>query len=212
VIAVEDRSKLPVLMEQYHPRALVVNATDSSDAEDVADLAGGALPIVTCSLVAERALGEELGVASYLVKPVLQEQLAEALVRFDGRVRRVLIVDNDMQMVRLLTSLLEMVAPNYTVSRAYGGAEGLSEMRRDPPDLVLLDLVMPEVDGYEVLSRMRADAGLRDIPVIAVTGQTRTPEEERRLGQNTVSLRVPDGLTNQETLDYVAGLLDAVPL
>jgi CheY-like chemotaxis protein len=163
-------------------------------------------------LVAERDLGEALGVDDYLVKPVLQDQLAATLSRFDGQLRRVLIVDNDEQMVRLLASLLEVVEPTYVISRAYGGVEGLQEMRRDPPDLVLLDLMMPEVDGYEVLDHMREDPGLRDIPVIAVTGQTRTPEEERRLGESAISLRVPIGLTNQEVLDYVAGLLDAVPL
>ena len=82
-------------------------------------------------------------------------------------------------------------------------------MRSQHPDLVLLDLVMPGMDGYDVLARIQDDAELRDIPVAVITAQTRTTEEERQLGGKTLLVSSGAGFTNEEAIDYLRGILDA---
>jgi signal transduction histidine kinase/CheY-like chemotaxis protein len=221
VVPVNDVSQLPLLADELHIRAVVVNSAHRGrDARQMAELCRDArhelarlsLPVIFCPLVGEGQLGQALGVAGYLVKPVSREALTRHLDRLGESVRRVLVVDDDPRMVRLLSRMLQITMCEYEVIRAYNGQQALSEMRSRRPDLVLLDLVMPDVDGYAVLNRMREDPELRRIPVIVVTAQTRTPEKERRLGRKTVCISTEAGLTNQEAINYLRGILDAVPL
>jgi CheY-like chemotaxis protein len=83
-------------------------------------------------------------------------------------------------------------------------------MQKQRPDLLLLDLVMPEMDGYAVLDRMQEDSELRDIPVAVITGQARTAEEERQLGGKMVCISNGSGFTNKEVLTYLRGVLDVI--
>jgi CheY-like chemotaxis protein len=131
------------------------------------------------------------------------------LDRLGQGVRRILVVDDNPQMVRLLSRMLQMAEREYEILRAYDGQEGLREMRSRHPDLVLLDLVMPGMDGYDVLARVQEDADLRDIPVAVITAQTRTTEEERQLGGKTLLVSNGAGFTNEEAIDYLRGILDA---
>jgi CheY-like chemotaxis protein len=107
--------------------------------------------------------------------------------------------------------MIRSAAHEYELVRAYSGAEGLLKMRRQRPDLILLDLIMPEMDGYEVLAQMREDAELRNIPVVVITAHGRTPEEERRLGGGMLSVISGTGFSNEEALRYLRGFLTAIP-
>jgi CheY-like chemotaxis protein len=131
------------------------------------------------------------------------------LDRLDGSVRRILVVDDDPQMVHLLSRMLETAEREYEVIRAYNGREGLRETRSRRPDLVLLDLIMPEMDGYNMLTQMREDTDLQDIPVVVITAQGLTPEEERQIGGQTLIVRTEAGFTNREILTYLSGILNA---
>jgi CheY-like chemotaxis protein len=119
-------------------------------------------------------------------------------------------VDDDPRMARILSRVIQATGRDCRVIRAYEGQEGLREMRRQHPDLVLLDLVMPGIDGYSVLTQMRKDAELCHIPVAVITAHTHTPEEERRLGGRMLSVYAGAGFTNEEALTYLRSILDAV--
>ena len=185
--------------------------------EQLGDLS---LPIVLCPLVGERQLGESLGVVAYMVKPVTREALAGLLDRLGEGVRRILVVDDDPRMSHILSRMLRGMGPQglgaqglgreIEVVRAHDGREGLREMQRQRPDLVLLDLLMPEMDGYSVLAQMREDEGLRHVPVAVITAQTHTPEEERRLGGDQLCVTSGTGFTNEEVLTYLRSILEAV--
>ncbi|HEY3109626.1 MAG TPA: response regulator, partial [Chloroflexota bacterium] len=84
----------------------------------------------------------------------------------------ILLIDDDPGMVRLVARMLRSAPERYRLLRAYGGREGLDLMRRGRPDLVLLDLMMPDVDGLGVLESMRADPALRDVPVVALSAHS----------------------------------------
>jgi two-component system response regulator VicR len=86
--------------------------------------------------------------------------------------KRILCIEDDAEMIDLIRLILER--KGFEVLEAVGGKEGLEVSRREMPDLILLDLMMPEVDGWEVFRQLRADEQLKDIPVIVVTAKAQS--------------------------------------
>jgi len=192
VVRVEEVSQVASAAEKVRPRAVVVSTSDGEGWESLgrlgAQLDGWDLPLILCPLVSDRKMGHSLGVADYLVKPVSRQTLLEVLDRFGEEVRRILILDDDPRVVRLLSRMVRSRFQACQIIRAYSGEDGLIKMRRRPPDLVLLDLIMSQVDGYAVLERMREDEALRYVPVVVVTAKGSSPEDMRRLGAKTIQV------------------------
>ncbi len=113
----------------------------------------------------------EAGAAGYLVKPIERHDLEQALQQALSPARRVLIVDDDPDVLRLWSLMLRTCDQGLEIVTATSGAEALEKMRSSPPHLVLLDVVMPGMDGWQVLAHKRQDATLRDIPVVLVSAQ-----------------------------------------
>jgi signal transduction histidine kinase/DNA-binding response OmpR family regulator len=139
------------------------------------------IPVLIVSTVDDQAKGLALGAEAYAVKPVERRWLLDRLQALTGRqpVRRVLLIDDDEISRYLVRGWLDDVA--CTVVEAQGGEEGLRRARQDPPDAIFLDLVMPDVSGFEVLERLRSEVPTRDIPVVVVTSKVLEDTERRRL-------------------------------
>jgi signal transduction histidine kinase/DNA-binding response OmpR family regulator len=143
------------------------------------------VPVVIVSMLDERGKGFSLGAAAYLVKPVDRAQLLAAFgrlapvpVRPDGPVG-VLAIDDDPLAVELIEAVL---APNgYQVLKASSGEEGLAIAQRERPTLVILDLLLPELDGFAVVERLRADPGTADVPIIILTASSMSAADKERL-------------------------------
>lgn len=156
--------------------ALLVSATGRADpwaylgafAEDI-----GGVPVIGVSLRGTRDAVSRLGATDYLSKPVSPEQLEPVVRRATRgkRTPRILIVDDDSRMVRLLSQMVRGVVRHARVLHALEGGSALDLMQQTVPDLVILDLLMPVVDGYEVLAAMRREDALRDVPVVVVTAR-----------------------------------------
>jgi threonine synthase len=116
-----------------------------------------------------------------------QEGLIAALDRLDERVRSIAIVEDNPDAARLLRRILQ-ARGNYLVHEAKNGKEGLALIREKRPDLVMLDLMMPEMDGFQVLDELRADATTATIPVIVITAKALTREDKERLGDKANGL------------------------
>jgi DNA-binding response OmpR family regulator len=86
--------------------------------------------------------------------------------------KRILYIEDEKEMLELTRIVLER--EGYEMLAAVGGAEGIEAVKREKPDLVLLDLMMPDVDGWEVYRRMKADKEVADIPVIIITARTQS--------------------------------------
>jgi threonine synthase len=158
-------------------------------------------------------LGE--GWARYLELPaqaadsqasIPREGLLAALERLDERVRSIAIVDDNPDAVRLIRRILQAKGA-YQIHEAHSGREGLALIRAHKPDLVVLDLMMPEMDGFAVLDALRADEATQDIPVIVVTAKALSPEERNRLTGQIESLLQKGSFMDDELLSDIINAL-----
>ena len=111
------------------------------------------------------------GALGHLIKPVTRADLKQALKAVDRPVRRVLVVDDDPGALQLFSSMLHVCDPSLEVVTAAGGKEALDQLRCTPPDLMLLDIVMPEMDGWQVLEAMTRDEEMPKVPTFFVSAQ-----------------------------------------
>lgn len=99
---------------------------------------------------------------------------------------KILVVDDDPDLVESVTTILE--SKNHEVLQAYGGVEGLSTAKKERPDAIILDVMMPDKDGYEVCRELKADPECRDIPILlltAVVSQIPNTTYTTRMGMET---------------------------
>src|SRR5581483_8286104 len=145
-----------------------------------ADPALADIPVVIVSMLDERGKGFALGAAEYLVKPVDRDLLAATLRRLVAKTpTKVLAIDDDPLAITLVETVLG--PQGFTVLRATGGEEGLALARQERPALVMLDLMMPDLDGFTVVERLRADPTTAAIPIVILTAKTMTDEDKARL-------------------------------
>ncbi len=147
-----------------------------------ARLADTPMVIISISDDLDRAFA--LGARRVLQKPFAREELVAALAglvqaRPDGEAARVLVVDDNVQAVELVATVLQ--AEGCRVLRAYGGAEAIEAARSDPPDIVILDLMMPEVSGFEVARALRETARTARIPILVLTAKDLSADDRARL-------------------------------
>jgi CheY-like chemotaxis protein len=142
------------------------------------------IPVVVVSVLARENSGRILGVVDVLQKPVAREELLAVFQRnLTGPMPRVLMVDDDPDARRILRSQLEEIgAKPY---EAANGLEALTFLSSGPCDLILLDLVMPVIDGMTLLNLLRSDPRFQQLPVVVVTAKELTPEEKATLCRQT---------------------------
>lgn len=134
------------------------------------------------------------------------EGLLAALERLDDRMRDILIMDDTPEATLLLRRILQAHG-RYSIREAANGRIGLEMVRAQPPDLILLDLMMPEMDGFAVLDVLKADQDLSQIPVIVVTAKELTGLEKQRLQGKAQSLMEKGAFTDQEIIDRMLDVL-----
>lgn len=128
-------------------------------------------PTILCWVPGLEALREQLGIVEYLVKPVTRTELMAALERLGNGVHTILLVDDEPEALQLFGRMLASSPRRYRIWRAASGQRALELLRKRRPDAVVLDLVMPEVDGFAVLREMAADPALCTIPTIVLSSQ-----------------------------------------
>jgi signal transduction histidine kinase/CheY-like chemotaxis protein len=143
-----------------------------------------AVPVVVVSVLPDQGMGFALGAALVLQKPVGRDALVQGLARLGllpdgGRDVTVLVVDDDSRAVELMATPLRQ--RGCLVLRALGGREGIELARRYRPDLIALDLEMPEVSGFEVVEALKGDAHTAHIPIMIVTSQELSAADRHRL-------------------------------
>ena len=146
------------------------------------------IPVVLVTIMRDRDLGFALGAADYLTKPLDREMLMRVVgrhVRGNGKAQ-VLVVDDDPKTRDMLRRTLQKAG--CTVAEAANGSEAIEALERAKPALILLDLMMPGMDGFEVLERLHGDETWREVPVIIVTAKDLTREDVDRLNGRVVKV------------------------
>ena len=141
------------------------------------------IPVIIISIVDEHRRGIALGAAGHLTKPIHRDKMLEVLAPFRtaGRPGVVLIVDDDDDQREEVRMSLE--ARGWTVHEANHGRRALEVLGSVSPDIVLLDLMMPEMDGFEVVAALQDNPAWRDIPVVVVSAQDLSGEDRLRLNR-----------------------------
>ncbi|MGH9644664.1 MAG: response regulator, partial [Terriglobales bacterium] len=151
-------------------------------AELKSDPATAHIPIVVVSILDRKEVGFALGASDYLVKPVQKDMLVKAMRRLllpAGGDTRVLIIDDNPADLQIMTEIAR--GAGYATDVAVTGTDGLRQLRKSRPDAVLLDLMLPDVDGLEVLSQIRDDPDYISLPVVIVTGKELGQAEMRTI-------------------------------
>lgn len=145
-----------------------------------ADQATAGIPVIMITIVDDKSLGYTLGAAEYLSKPVDRKRLREAMKRLNTSVDGdVLVVDDEPDVRELTRRTLE--SEGLSVREAGNGQEALEEVARKRPGLIILDLMMPVMDGFEFVLRLRQDPDNADLPVVVVTAKDLTADDHERL-------------------------------
>jgi signal transduction histidine kinase/DNA-binding response OmpR family regulator len=162
-------------------------------------------PVMVCSVPEAHPMADLPGMVDYLVKPISRDKLLAALERLEMHGKSVLIVDDEPEALRLFRRMLVSSAQGYRVLRARDGQEALHMLRLHRPDAMLLDLVMPNMDGFQLLEAKSQDPELRGIPVVVISA--RDPAGQP-IVSSTLTVVKEGGLSARHLLAGIKALSD----
>jgi len=160
-------------------------------------------PAITCWMPGEDERIRDLGVTRYLVKPITREVLLSTLESLGDGIKTLLLVDDHPEVLQLFTRILSSAEREYDVLQAKSGQRALSLLRQRQPDVMLLDLLMPGMDGFQVLQEKRQDPSIRDIPVIVISSRDPTGEP---IMSNTLTVTRGRGLPIRDLMTCICAL------
>lgn len=165
------------------------------------------IPVIMVSVMAEQDNALALEVEDYLVKPIDVERLSRVIERATRRApqRNLLLVDDDVESLEAMARILR--AAGWHTTSAHHGGEALEALAKTRPAAIILDLIMPEMDGFEFLEHLRADPQLRTIPVIVMSGKDPTAAEQRFLRERVAAVLKKGHLGAEDLLATVKGRL-----
>ena len=169
-------------------------------------------PVIMLTMVNDQNMGYALGATEYLTKPVDRARLTAVLERHrchdpGGPSCRVLVVEDDDDTRELMRELL--LKAGWTVDLAVNGREGLARVGQNRPALILLDLMMPEMDGFDFAVNLRKRSDWRDIPVVVVTAKDLTDDDRLRLNGYVEKVIQKTALSGEALMDEVRQLVEA---
>lgn len=221
-IVVEDGKSLTNLLERYLPDVEISLVNDPNQAISELERSPAQLlilntaseelsafparlpyntPVVRCFVPGESEAARRLGVVDYLVKPVSATKLQNTLEkRIGNEAKTILVVDDEPDELHLFVRMLESMSIRHRILQATDGVRALSMIRKRKPDIILMDLIMPNMDGFQVLAEKSRDPSISHIPVMVISA--RDPVGEPMIG-NTLSIIQSGGFT-------VANLMDSL--
>jgi CheY-like chemotaxis protein len=160
------------------------------------------IPIIIVSIVDQKQVGFALGAADYLIKPirkpVLLETIRKHVLPHADDDTEILLVDDDPKTLELLEEALR--SAGYDTQSVQSGARALEVLSSKLVSAVLLDLLMPGMDGFELIRHVRVQPTLKELPIFVMTAKTLTPEEIALLGRDTKALFQKNGSWRQQLM------------
>jgi adenylate cyclase len=169
------------------------------------------IPVIMITILDEHRRGVALGAAGYLTKPIDRERLHRMVSRFRAPARptRILLVDDDKDQRERLRGWLE--GEQWAVQETANGREALTRLQAEKPDVILLDLMMPEMDGFAVVAALQKEPRWRDIPVIVITARDLDAKDRERLNSGVQSVLVKETFRPAELVERIRRLVPSKP-
>jgi signal transduction histidine kinase/CheY-like chemotaxis protein len=174
VVSVASPAEALEELNRSPARALILNSTPLLPVQSAPSLLTKlpySTPVIRCWVTGESSSSYAPGVTRHLVKPVTSELLLSTLADLGTEIETVLLVDDDREFLRLFTRMLGSAPTPYRVLQTTSGERALTLLRERRPDVMLLDLMMPKMDGFQVLEQKQQDPQIADIPVIVISAQ-----------------------------------------
>jgi signal transduction histidine kinase/CheY-like chemotaxis protein len=206
LVRVETLEEAQQRLAHMPAQALLVNTLSVGEAlQRVVDAGISALdtPVIVCSVPDIGETSGRMGVEDYLLKPISRQQLQAVLDDLDLDGKTVLVVDDEPEELRLFWRMLSSAKRGYRILTASDGQEALAIMRDQRPDAVLLDLVMPNMDGFELLQVRETDPLLQDIPIVVITALDPTAQP---IVSSSLAVTQGQGLSVPQFLNCIEGL------
>jgi signal transduction histidine kinase/DNA-binding response OmpR family regulator len=171
------------------------------------------IPIIICSITENREKAYQLGAVDYLVKPILEDELVAAVKNLslskERTVHDILVIDDDPDVLQLIKATLRD-EPTYRIQYANGGFNGLEKMKERRPDALILDLIMPDLDGFSILETMQGDQDLRSIPVIILTAADLSIEERMQIEKYKRNFLQKGSFRGDDLITFLENALDKI--
>ena len=164
------------------------------------------IPVIMVTILDEERRATSLGAAGYLTKPIDQHTLQRMMDRFrrSARPTRILLVEDDALQRELMCDWL--VGEQWTVHEAGNGREALALLRANKPDVILLDLMMPEMDGFQIVAALQEEPLWRDVPVIVITARDLSAKDRERLNSGVHSVLLKNAFRPDELVERIREL------
>jgi signal transduction histidine kinase/DNA-binding response OmpR family regulator len=168
------------------------------------------IPVIILSIIDNKKLGFSLGAAEYLVKPVEKQVLLRKLKKLEKMtmIKKVLIVDDERDTVELISTVLSEAG--YQTAKAFNSEDAIKSIQDFSPDLIVLNLTMPEVSGFDVIEYLKTEEGVKDIPLIVITHKDLTEEEINELNGRIQGILNRGILAKEDLLRELKGTIGKV--
>ena len=165
------------------------------------------IPVIMVTIIDEKNLGYSLGASEYLTKPIDRDRLIALLDNYRVKEgdKRVLVVEDDLATREIIRRIIER--ENWILDEAENGIIGLQQVSQNPPDLILLDLMMPEMDGFEFIEHLRQNPDWKSIPTVVLTAKELTAQDRQRLSGSVESIIQKGSYSREELLKEVRNLI-----
>ncbi|MBU6391130.1 MAG: response regulator [Planctomycetota bacterium] len=210
VIVAVDGEEAIKKAKEYHPFFITLDImlpkvdgwdvlSELKNSPDTADI-----PVIIVSIVDNKELGYSLGAAEYLIKPIDREKLINTVnaciapERNKGKPMKILVVDDDEKAVKYMSAILENAG--FEALKAYSGTAGINLAINSNPDLIILDLMMPEVSGFDVVEKLRIHPTAKGIPIIICSAKDITPADKKKLNGNILVIVKKGSHTKEDLL------------
>jgi CheY-like chemotaxis protein len=205
IIQVEEAAFLEEYVDRYRPSMVIVNSFPGNS-HPVRLNGDYSVLVIQVSLPSPAWLAKELEIRTSLIKPVTSKQLLECMAQYE-HVKDILIMDDDREFVQLMYRYLQSSGREYNVRFAYDGDEGWLSLCQQPPDLVLLDVIMPGRNGFEIIEEMKRSQSLSRTEVILITG-THFEEELKKQYESQMCIQRKGGLSYTQVLACLRALVN----
>ncbi|WP_119070677.1 hybrid sensor histidine kinase/response regulator [Aggregatilinea lenta] len=207
IVPVESAAQVDKSISEHYPDLVIVNTMPQAN-DRVGSMLPLSVPCIECSLPSRSWVLAELNVAASFIKPVNSRDLIQA-VHDIGPVHDVLIIDDDPGFAQLVERILQTAGQNYVIRSSHASERALQQMRLKAPDVLLLDLTMPDINGVRILEFMHDCPELADVPVILLSA-TNFAEDLLANHGSRIAIQHRARISTPQVLEYIRALSEVI--